>query len=94
VDNEAIKKAFARRYRIIGGLLLLSPVAAVAASFLLRQFDQKKFFIETFGLFVFAAYWAVKSREMAKTQAEIQAAAGQAAQVPGRGVMRKEKAGY
>lgn len=89
-EDPAFKKKFARRYRIIGWLLVLSPAAAVGASFALRLNDQRKFFIETFGLVVFASYWAVKSREMSMTQGEIQAAAGQAAQVKG-GVVRKDK---
>jgi hypothetical protein len=87
-DDEAFKKRFRAYYKAIGVALLLSPVGAVVASFALRAGNQVKFFVETFGLAVFAAYWFVKTREMSITQAEKEAAAGRAVRVKGRGVMR------
>src|SRR5262245_57469586 len=60
--------AYKMRYRVIAGLLVLSPVAAVVVSF---RFGSLTFFVETFAIYVFAAYWAVKSRELKHTQAEM-----------------------
>jgi hypothetical protein len=54
---------FRRKYRAIGVVLLLSPLAAVVASYALDQPNNYKFFIEAFGVWVFGYYWWTKSRE-------------------------------
>ncbi len=66
--NPQLHDAYKMRYHVIAGLLVLSPVAAVVASF---QYGSLTFFVETFAIYVFATYWAVKSRELKHTQAEM-----------------------
>jgi hypothetical protein len=47
-----------------------------------------KFFVETFGIYMFGLYWLVKSREISITSAEKLAAHGKLQNVKGRGVVR------
>lgn len=61
---------FKRRYRAITTALVASPGAAIVVSFWLQSLREYKFFIETFGVWVFAYYWWTKSREFRKTSAE------------------------
>ena len=62
LPDQKTRDAFKRRYRIIGTMLVASPAAALLVSYVLRQFDNYKFFVEAFGVWMFAAYWLVKSR--------------------------------
>ena len=86
-QDDTFKTTFRRRYRIIGSLLVASPLAAVAASYAFNLGDQKKFFIEAFAILVFASYWLVKSRELSTTQAEKAALEERAMRVEGLGVV-------
>lgn len=70
LPDQKTQNKFKRRYRIIGWLLVASPAAAVLASYLLDQHANFKFFVEAFGVWIFAAYWAVKSHEFRITSAE------------------------
>ena len=54
----------------------VSGLAAVLVSYVLLRFAQYKFFIEAFGVWVFAYYWWTKSREFRITSAEERAAKG------------------
>jgi hypothetical protein len=90
--NPQQSDAFRRRYHVIAGLLVLSPVAAVVTSIWLRRFSSLTFFVETFAIYVFAAYWAVKSRELSLTQAEILALEKRAKPEPSRGVVKADAA--
>jgi hypothetical protein len=62
--------AFKARYRAISAALIASPVVAISVSVWFRALDQYKFFIEMFGVWVFAYYWWTKSREFKITSAE------------------------
>jgi hypothetical protein len=81
------KDAYHRSYRLIGTLLVLSPLAAVAVSYVFPQFENYKFFVEAFGVWMFAAYWLVKSRELSITSAEKRALHGQVENRRGRGLV-------
>lgn len=87
-EDEHLKTRFARRYKVIGVMLLLSPVAAVLAAATLTDWHKTTFFIESFGVLIFALYWGVKSREFTHTSAEHLAATGEAVHVKGVGVVR------
>jgi hypothetical protein len=50
---------FAHLYKVIAGVLFLSPIAAFNANWFLDT---------TFGIYTFAAYWFVKSRELETTE--------------------------
>ena len=53
--------------------MIVSPFAAVALSFVLdgdSSTNRAVFFVETFGVWAFAAYWWIKTLEMRETDAE------------------------
>jgi len=87
VVDQKVKDRYRHTYHTIGVLLVLSPVAAVAVSFVFDQLVAFKFYIEAFGVFAFAAYWLVKSKELKATAAEKRAARGELANVAGAGVV-------
>jgi len=93
LPDQKTKDAFKRRYRIIAVLLVGSPAAAVLVSYALDQHTSYRFFIEAFGVYMFALYWVVKSRELSITSAETLALHGKVANQKGRGVVRVEDAG-
>jgi hypothetical protein len=77
LDEELVpepkRSQFARRYNIIGVLMIASPLAALAMSWWLglRSGDTTVvLWIETFGVVVFASYWAVKTLELRGSEAE------------------------
>lgn len=68
-----------RGYRILGTAMLMSPLFALAAAWLLRSpagEPSRVFFIEAFGVWAFATYWLVKSWELQQTNADRAAAQG------------------
>jgi hypothetical protein len=66
---------FGRLYRLLGACMLLSPLAALALTLATSDRSRLIFFLEAFGVWAFAAYWWTKSREMAKSSAELDALA-------------------
>jgi hypothetical protein len=71
VDAEALKRKYRRGYRTLGVLMVLSPLTALVTTTLLTGgLANYVLFIEAAGIYAFAAYWWVKSRELARTNAE------------------------
>ena len=71
--SPAKQRWYTRAYLLTGALMVLSPLAAVALSFALEptsQFRTLKFWVETFAVWTFAAYWLIKTKEMRQTKAE------------------------
>jgi hypothetical protein len=61
-------------YRALGALMVISPAIAVALSVTLRSGTSQSsalFFVETFAVLAFAAYWLTKSGELSATDAEL-----------------------
>jgi len=78
-------RAFYRRwYRIIGWVMWVFPlVVAVLEFFQLRPFGTRTvFFIEVAGIWTFAAYWLLKSREIGRSKADVAAANGELERTP------------
>lgn len=65
--DEARAAAFRRAYRLLGLLMVLLPLTVVGVHLLLprREGPPLLFFVEAAGVYVFAAFWLVKSREIA-----------------------------
>ena len=59
-------------YRWLGAVMVLSPMAAAALTFLLPHGARGRsvFFVEALAVLTFATYWLIKSREMSATDAE------------------------
>jgi hypothetical protein len=67
------QKQFAPRYFWTGVAMLVSPAGAIALSLALdgeSRFRTLVFWVETLGVWAFAAYWVVKTLEMRETAAE------------------------
>lgn len=71
------QKRYRLTYKILGWAMVASPVTAFVLSSVFQQHDAYTFFIEMAGVWVFAAYWLIKSREIAETDADRKAACGQ-----------------
>jgi hypothetical protein len=67
--NEQSKRNYKIVYRILGGLMLASPLIAFTINLLLQQPGSIIFYIEAAGIFAFALYWLTKSRELSRTDA-------------------------
>ncbi|NNG25541.1 hypothetical protein [Telluria aromaticivorans] len=70
---SAKRARYARGYRCTGLAMIASPLAAVALSLVLEpgsQFKTLIFWLETFAVWSFAAYWTIKTFEMRETRAE------------------------
>ena len=69
--NDKVRE---RRYRIlyrqIGIGMILSPLIALLLTLIFQQFKSFTFFAEAAGIWIFAAYWLLKSRELSSTNAE------------------------
>jgi hypothetical protein len=68
------ERRYARTYLVTGVIMVASPLAAIAISFALDErtspFRTLKFWVETFAMWTFAAYWLIKTNEMRETKAE------------------------
>ena len=89
LPDQQTKNRFKQLYRVIGASLIASPLVAVVISFVLQRLQSYQFFVEWFGVYVFAFYWFVKSRELSITSAEKLAVHGKLANDKGRGVVRE-----
>jgi len=77
VADETLKARYRRSYRILGFFMVASPLTAFVTTTLLTGSTARYvFFIETAGIYAFAAYWWLKSRELARTNAELRAVRG------------------
>lgn len=76
LDDEARRKAYRRRYTTLGILMIASPLAAFAWTNVVDQTGRFVFFVEAFGIWVFAAYWLTKTLELSVTHADREALKG------------------
>lgn len=70
VKDPAARKRFKLSYTVTGIAMVVSPVAAFLLTAVLRQHDRIIFFVETAGIAAFAAYWLLKSSEIAQTESD------------------------
>ena len=71
--SPAKQGRYAWMYFLAGLAMIVSPLAAVGLSFALEptsRFRTLTFWAEAFGVWAFAAYWIIKTREMRETKAE------------------------
>jgi hypothetical protein len=64
---------YRRTYKLLGWAMIASPIAAVVLTEFFQWGRAAKptvFFVESAGVFTFATYWIVKSREIALTNSE------------------------
>lgn len=70
LDSGKLEKKYLLRYRVAGWLMLASPLIALAFTLIFRDFQKYTFFIEASGVWAFAFYWGMKSKELSKSPAE------------------------
>lgn len=87
LPTAALQKRYKALYRGIAFALALSPVAAIAVSYVSNHYVSRTFYIEAGGVFVFAFYWLVKSTEFRLTSAEKRALRGELKNVKGYGLV-------
>ncbi len=80
------QKWFGRAYHLISVFLIVSPAGAVLAANMANVPSDGLFFIEWFGVWMFALYWATKSAEFHITAAEKRALKGELKKVKGYGL--------
>ena len=72
-----LRDKYRRAYNALGAAMVVSPVAALLLTTFTGTTARYTFFAEAFGVWAFAAYWWVKSREMAISGAEKRALKGE-----------------
>lgn len=73
ISDEATRKKYRRTYKTLGTIMIISPAVALISSLALEFSTGKKLvvvFAEWLAVWIFAAYWFFKSRELAATAAE------------------------
>jgi hypothetical protein len=68
-DATPSPAAYRRLYRIVGGVMLVSPLSAFIVESILGTGSSYVFFIEVAGIWAFAAYWLIKSSELKRSGA-------------------------
>ena len=69
MENEAREKRYRRFYQLIGSSMVLAILVAMSLS-IWGGISSLVFFAEAVGVWIFAVYWLLKSREIALTNAE------------------------
>jgi cytochrome b561 len=75
-QHKHLEARFRATYKIIGVLMLGFPLLGIVLNYMLAA-KSDVFFVEAAGIWTFAAYWFVKSKEMALSKAEFRALKGE-----------------
>ncbi len=67
------KTYYDRLYNVTGASMICFPVAAFLTTLIIGDNARFIFYAEWFGIWSFAAYWSIKSKELAENRAEIHA---------------------
>jgi hypothetical protein len=70
------RNRYRRAYHVLGGAMILFPIAAIVAAKIFEVQRDQIFYIEAAGVWVFALYWCVKGFEMRETEADKHALRG------------------
>jgi hypothetical protein len=75
--SEGKQKRYRVIYKLLGMAMVVSPAIAAILSEVLRLRSSYIFIAEAAGVYAFAAYWGVKTREIRETDADRKAAKGE-----------------
>ena len=64
LNNEKLRKRFKRIYVVLGVAMVFTPFTAWCFAVVLHGLEKHTFYVEWFGVWVFAFYWLVKSSEL------------------------------
>jgi len=76
ITDDQKQNSFRLRYRIIGVIMIASPLTAFILSLLAFDIHKYVFFIEASGIWAFALFWWTKSSELSQSSAELRALHG------------------
>lgn len=76
LKDDARRKRYRRSYKLLGVLMVASPVIAFILTSILKLQNSYTFFVEVAGVYVFATYWLLKSYEISETNSDQRAALG------------------
>ena len=93
LPDKSDQDKFKRAYLTIAVLLFVSPLVALGTAYFAEAESSRVFFIEWFGVYVFAAYWATKTVEFKISSAERRALYGAIKNVEGVGLVPEEPSG-
>jgi hypothetical membrane protein len=77
IEDEDKRKRYRRLYKFLGWAMVATPVIAAILSEFVQRRTSYIFFAEAAGVYAFAAYWLVKTREISETNADRRAASGE-----------------
>lgn len=77
ITDTTLRDRYRRTYKVLGWSMVAFPVAAWVFISLSPLRTSAIYFIELAGIYVFAVYWVVKSREAAKTRMDEKATRGE-----------------
>ena len=81
IRTQKRRNGYLLAYKVIGWAMIGSPISAVIAHSLLDYSGDNRtftFFLEAAGTYAFASYWAVKTKELAESAADMKFARGTA----------------
>jgi hypothetical protein len=77
IDDVEKRDCYRQKYRLIGYVMLATPLIAIIFALFLGDLQKFVFAIESVGIWAFAYYWWTKSQEYAQTDAELLALRGE-----------------
>lgn len=76
IQDQAKRSRYRRSYFIFGVLMVALPLSAACLKFFAPWRDWTIFWVEVAGIYVFSAYWLLKSYEISQTDLDRRAALG------------------
>jgi hypothetical protein len=66
--DEPRKSRYKNLYKVLGGLMIVLPLSSALLLLLTNETGSLIFWVEAFGVWVFSAYWFVKTWEISESQ--------------------------
>lgn len=76
-DDMKLENRFRKIYKVLGAGMILAPVTALLITVIFRRLHAYVFIAEATAIAVFVGYWWIKSIELSRTKAELNALLGQ-----------------
>jgi hypothetical protein len=74
---EPKRRYFRMGYYALAIIMVVTPAAVITMTYIFGIYDKWIFIVETVGIVMFSAYWALKSYELSMSKAEKKAMMGQ-----------------
>jgi hypothetical protein len=77
IEDKRIRANYLLTYHVIGGLMWLFPVIGILGALFLDALDNRIFWIEVAGIWIFAAFWGLKTYELRSMEVDMKAVKGE-----------------